>query len=111
MFFMCFFCLTPLGLEYSRSRKTVSLISLVGKMFAPNINLRKNLHLLYIHCFLMIDLLTFFLISVKMDRENKVIGFQFEPERSISDHKGFFQDSSDEGTQIFPFKFFRNLTD
>ena len=41
--------------------------------------------------------LTFFLISVKMDLENKVIGFQFEPERSISNHKGFFQDSSDEG--------------
>ena len=40
--------------------------------------------------------LTFFLISVKMDLENKVIGFQFEPERSISNHKGFFQDSSDE---------------
>ena len=34
--------------------------------------------------------LTFFLISVKMDLENKVIGFQFEPERSISNHKGFF---------------------
>ena len=32
-----------------------------------------------------------------MDLENKVIGFQFEPERSISNHKGFFQDSSDEG--------------
>ena len=25
-----------------------------------------------------------------MDLENKVIGFQFEPERSISNHKGFF---------------------
>ena len=34
--------------------------------------------------------LSFFLISVKMDLENKVIGFQFEPERSISNHKGFF---------------------
>ena len=32
-----------------------------------------------------------------MDLENKDIGFQFEPERSISNHKGFFQDSSDEG--------------
>ena len=32
-----------------------------------------------------------------MDLENKVIGFQFESERSISNHKGFFQDSSDEG--------------
>ena len=41
--------------------------------------------------------LTFFLISVKMDLENKVIGFQFEPERIISNHKGFFQDSSDGG--------------
>ena len=41
--------------------------------------------------------LTFFLISVKMDLENKVIGFQFEPERSISNHKGFFQNSSDGG--------------
>ena len=41
--------------------------------------------------------LTFFLISVKMDLENKVIGFQFEPERSISNHEGFYQDSSDEG--------------
>ena len=40
--------------------------------------------------------LTFFLISVKMDLENKVIGLQFEPERSISNHNGFFQDSSDE---------------
>ena len=40
--------------------------------------------------------LTFFLISVKMDLENKVIGFQFEPERSISNHKGFLQGSSDE---------------
>ena len=41
--------------------------------------------------------LTFFLISAKMDLENKVIGFQFQPERSISNNKGFFQDSSDEG--------------
>ena len=32
-----------------------------------------------------------------MDLESKVIGFQFEPERSISNHKRFFQDSSDEG--------------
>ena len=39
---------------------------------------------------------SFFLISVKMDLEIKVIGFQFEPEKSISNHKGFFQDSSDE---------------
>ena len=41
--------------------------------------------------------LTFFLISVKMDLGNKVITFQFKPERSISNHKGFFQDSSNEG--------------
>ena len=41
--------------------------------------------------------LTFFLISVKVDLENKVRGFQFEPERGISNHKGFFQDISDEG--------------
>ena len=41
--------------------------------------------------------LTFFLISVKIDLENKVIGFQFQPQRSISNHKGFFQDSGDEG--------------
>ena len=40
--------------------------------------------------------LTFFLISVKMNLENKVIGFQFQPERSISNHNGFFQDSSEE---------------
>ena len=33
--------------------------------------------------------LTFFLISMQMDLENKVIGFQFEPERSISNNAGF----------------------
>ena len=32
-----------------------------------------------------------------MDPESKVMGFQFEPQRSISSHEGFFQDSSDEG--------------
>ena len=32
-----------------------------------------------------------------MDLKNKVIGFQFELERSISNHEGFYQDSSDEG--------------
>ena len=37
--------------------------------------------------------LTFFLIIVKMNLENKVISFQFEPEKSIFDHKGFYQDS------------------
>ena len=41
--------------------------------------------------------LRFFLISIKMDPESKVMGFQFEPQRSISSHEGFFQDSSDEG--------------
>ena len=30
-----------------------------------------------------------------MDLENKVIGFQFVPERSICNHKGFYQDSGD----------------
>ena len=35
-----------------------------------------------------------------MDLENKVIGFQFEPEMSISNHEGFFQDNSDEGDAI-----------
>ena len=44
--------------------------------------------------------LKFFLISVisvKMDLESKVMGFQFEPERRISSHEGSHQDSSDEG--------------
>ena len=40
--------------------------------------------------------LTFFLISVKVDLGNKVIGFHLVPERSIPNHKGFFQDSNDE---------------
>ena len=44
--------------------------------------------------------LTFFLISVKMDLENKVMCFQPEPERSIFNHKGLYQDSSDEGDAI-----------
>ena len=35
-----------------------------------------------------------------MDLENKVIGFQFEPERSIFNHEEFYQDSSDEGDAI-----------
>ena len=35
-----------------------------------------------------------------MDVENKVIGFQFELERSISNHEGFYQDSSDEGNAL-----------
>ena len=37
------------------------------------------------------------MISVKMDPECKVMGFQFEPERSISSPEGFYQNSSDEG--------------
>ena len=37
--------------------------------------------------------LTFFLISVKMHLENKVISFQFEPEKSIFNHEGFYLDS------------------
>ena len=41
--------------------------------------------------------LKFFLISVKMDLESKVMGFQFEPERSTSSHEELHQDSSDEG--------------
>ena len=32
-----------------------------------------------------------------MDLENKVTGFQFEPQQSISNHEGLYQDSSDEG--------------
>ena len=42
----------------------------------------------------------FFLISVKIDLENKVIGFQFELERSIFNHEGFYQDNSNEGDAI-----------
>ena len=44
--------------------------------------------------------LTLLLISVNMDLGNKVIGFQFEPERIIFNHEGFYQDSSDEGDAI-----------
>ena len=36
------------------------------------------------------------MISVKIDLESQVMGFQFELERSISSHEGFYQDSSDE---------------
>ena len=35
-----------------------------------------------------------------MDPECKVMGFQFEPERTISSHEGFYQDSSDEGNTM-----------
>ena len=44
--------------------------------------------------------LTHLLISVNMDLGNKVIGFQFEPERIIFNYEGFYQDSSDEGDAI-----------
>ena len=44
--------------------------------------------------------LTPLLISVNMDLGNKAIGFQFEPERNIFNHEGFYQDSSDEGDAI-----------
>ena len=49
----------------------------------------------------------FSLINVKMDLENKVTGFQFELERSISNHKGFFQVSSDESDAMEPDMFDR----
>ena len=55
--------------------------------------------------------LAFFLISVKMDLENKVIGFQFEPERSISNHEGFYQDSCDEGDAMERDMFYRKDCD
>ena len=35
-----------------------------------------------------------------MDLENKVIGFQFDPERSIFNHEGFYQNNSNEGDAI-----------
>ena len=35
-----------------------------------------------------------------MDLESEFMGFQFEPERSISSHEGFYQDSSDEGNTM-----------
>ena len=58
----------------------------MGKKFAP-----ETFEKTFIACiFIVFIILTFFLISVKMDLGNKVIGFQFEPERSISNHKGFF---------------------
>ena len=63
-------------LRHKPSRKPSSLVySLFPTVF-------------YTHCFLHCFL---FLISVKIDLENKVIGFQFEPERSISNHEGFYQ--------------------
>ena len=39
----------------------------------------------------------FFLISVKINLESKDMGFQFDPERSMSSHEGFYQGCSDEG--------------
>ena len=44
--------------------------------------------------------LMLFLIRVKMDLENKVIGFQFEAEGIIFIHEGFYQDSSDKGDAV-----------
>ena len=41
-----------------------------------------------------------FLISIKMDSECKIIGSQLEPERSVSNPKEFYKDSSDEGDAI-----------
>ena len=35
-----------------------------------------------------------------MDLESEFMSFQFEPERSISSHEGFYQDSSDEGNTM-----------
>ena len=55
--------------------------------------------------------LMFFLISVKMDLKNKVIGFQFEPERSVFNHEGFYQDSIDEGDAMERDMFDRNDCD
>ena len=55
--------------------------------------------------------LTFFLIIVKTDLENKVIRFQFEPGRSIFNHERFYQDSGDEGDAIEPDMFHRKDRD
>ena len=53
---------------------------------------------MFIHCFLLLgEFVTFLSIIVKMDLKNKVIGFQPEPEMSISNHEGFYPDSNDEG--------------
>ena len=46
-----------------------------------------------------------------MNLENKVIGFQLERQRTISNHKGFFQDSSNEGDAIEQDKFDRKDCD
>ena len=45
--------------------------------------LRENLHCLVAHCCLLL--------------ENKVIDIQSDPERSVSNHEGFYPHSSDEG--------------
>ena len=45
--------------------------------------LRENFHCLVAHCCLLL--------------ENKVIDFQSDPERSVSNHEGFYPHSSDEG--------------
>ena len=49
----------------------------------------------------------FFLINVKIDLESKVMGFQFQPERSTSSHEGFYQDSTDEGNTTERDTFFK----
>ena len=69
-------CLVEKSLRHKPSRKPSSLVYL---LFPAN------------------NSLMLFFIGVKLDLENKAIGFQFQPERSISNHKGFFQHSSDEG--------------
>ena len=55
--------------------------------------------------------LTFFLISAEMNLASKVMGFQFELESGISNHKGFYQDSSDEGNTTKRDMFARNDCD
>ena len=39
------------------------------------------------------------------------MGFQFEPERSISNHEGFYQDNSDEGNTTEQDMFVRKYCD
>ena len=43
--------------------------------------------------------------------ENKVIGFQFEPDSNISNHEWFYQDSIDEGDAIQQDMFVRKYCD
>ena len=56
-------------------------ISLVKKKKQLRHILWESPHCLFIHCFLLL----------------KFLGFWFQPERSISNREGFYQDSSDEG--------------